>query len=91
MMYDELIKRLRECTAEMNEEKTLWHQAADAIEELEKRKYGKWLWNNHNGFSYCSCCDAVSPHEDQYGEYCDRPNYCPNCGAKMENLNEQTN
>lgn len=33
-MYDELIKRLRECTAEMNGEKTLWHQAADAIEEL---------------------------------------------------------
>ena len=35
-MYDELIKRLRECTAEMNGEKTLWHQAADAIEELQK-------------------------------------------------------
>ncbi len=33
-MYDELIKRLRECTAEQNGEKTLWHQAADAIEEL---------------------------------------------------------
>lgn len=35
MMYDELIKRLRECTAEQNGEKTLWHQAADAIEELQ--------------------------------------------------------
>lgn len=34
MMYDELIRRLRECTAEQNGEKTLWHQAADAIEEL---------------------------------------------------------
>ena len=33
-MYDELIKRLRECTAEQNGEKTLWYQAADAIEEL---------------------------------------------------------
>ena len=33
-MYDELIKRLRECTAEMNGEKTLWHQAADAIADL---------------------------------------------------------
>ena len=37
MMYDELIKRLRECTAEQNGEKTLWHQAADAIEELKKQ------------------------------------------------------
>ena len=36
-MYDKLIKRLRECTAEMNGEKTLWHQAADAIEELQKQ------------------------------------------------------
>ena len=36
MPYDELIKRLRECTAEMNGEKTLWHQAADVIEELQK-------------------------------------------------------
>lgn len=36
-MYEELIKRLRECTAEQNGEKTLWHQAADAIEELQKQ------------------------------------------------------
>ena len=34
-MYDGLIKRLRECTSEQNGEKTLWHQAADAIEALE--------------------------------------------------------
>ena len=34
-MYDTLIKRLRECTAELNGEKTLWHQAADAIEERQ--------------------------------------------------------
>ena len=40
-MYDELIKRLRECTAEQNGEKTLWHQAADAIEELSKPKWVK--------------------------------------------------
>lgn len=35
-MYDELIKRLRECTSEQNGEKTLWHQAADAIESTSK-------------------------------------------------------
>lgn len=40
MMYDELIKRLRDCTAEQNGEKTLWCQAADAIEELQKKYDG---------------------------------------------------
>lgn len=44
MMYDELIKRLRECTAEQNGEKTLWHQAADAIEELQKQRDE---WESH--------------------------------------------
>ena len=34
---DELVKRLRECTAEQNGEKTLWHQAADAIEAFETK------------------------------------------------------
>ena len=59
-MYDELIKRLRECTAEMNGEKTLWHQAADAIEELQKitthyeeESKGWWL----------AACDAKEERE----------------------------
>lgn len=40
MMYDELIKQLRECTAEQNGEKTLWCKAADAIEELSMKLHG---------------------------------------------------
>ena len=45
-MYDELIKWLRECTAEQNGEKTLWCKAADAIEELvRKEKFHAFLWN----------------------------------------------
>lgn len=47
-------------------------------------KPGKWEWNTNNGFYYCSNCQTVSPKEDQDGEYCDCPNYCPGCGAKME-------
>ena len=59
-MYDKLIKRLRECTAEMNGEKTLWHQAADAIEKLqqitthyEEESKGWWL----------AACDAKEERE----------------------------
>ena len=47
---DELIKRLRECTAEQNGEKSLWHQAADAIEELsrEAEEYKAAYRKEHN-------------------------------------------
>lgn len=45
---------------------------------------GKWEWNKNNGFYYCSKCGSISPREDQDGEYCDCPNFCPNCGAEME-------
>ena len=34
--YTELVNRLRDCIEEQNGEKTLWCQAADAIEELSK-------------------------------------------------------
>jgi hypothetical protein len=44
----------------------------------------KWEWNNNNGYYYCGNCKAISPREDQYGEYIDCPNFCPNCGAAME-------
>ena len=53
--------------------------AGDVVE----RKKGKWEWNINDGFYYCSECEAISPREDQYGEYCDCPNFCPNCGADM--------
>ena len=52
---------------------------ADVVE----RKRGKWEWNIDDGFYYCSECDAVSPREDQNGDYCDCPNFCPCCGADM--------
>lgn len=50
--YENLIERLRECTAEQNGEKTLWCQAADAIDDLvyickhlseELRNVTKWI------------------------------------------------
>ena len=44
----------------------------------------KWEWDYHNGYYYCSNCNAVSPREDQEGEYCDTPLYCHKCGAKMD-------
>lgn len=50
MMYDDLVKLLRETTKEQNGEKTLWWQAADAIEELIKDRdmYIKAMTDEHN-------------------------------------------
>lgn len=86
-MYDELIKRLRDCTAEQNGEKTLWCQAADAIEELTDIRVGKWeesivedsKYDPYGFFKrrwYCSACGKWQTHG--------ATKYCPNCGAKME-------
>lgn len=75
-MYDELIKRLRECTAEMNGEKTLWHQAADAIEELSKKRVGTWhrVKASQRSYSFvCNSCGSMYP----YLTRC-----CPNCGVE---------
>ena len=43
----------------------------------------KWEWNDNNGYYYCGKCEAVSPRENQNGEYIDCPNFCHNCGADM--------
>lgn len=39
--------------------------------EAEPVRHGRWIWKGH--YLVCSEC----------GEENDRKNYCPNCGAKM--------
>ena len=56
--------------------------------DAEPVRHGTWEWNTNNGFYYCSKCQTVSPREDQDGEYCDCPKYCPNCGARMDEVSE---
>ena len=59
--------------------------ALDRISAADVRPVvkAKWEWNDNNGYYYCGNCKAVSPREDQDGEYIDCPNFCPNCGADM--------
>lgn len=50
-----------------------------AIEALENQKTGHWISKpNIYGVVYCSECD--------YELHTNNTNYCPNCGAKMEEL-----
>lgn len=44
-------------------------------------RHGRWV--KHDGYTECSECEYwyYSAESEDAG---DRPNYCPNCGAKME-------
>lgn len=44
--------------------------------------HGRWKWIL--GKPYCECC-AIEPYRASNNEM---PNYCPNCGAKMDGGND---
>lgn len=61
-----------------------------AIEEVDAVEvvHGRWLklspWNNHTQSCLCLNCDSIS-YQKKSGVYIGKiPNYCPNCGAKMD-------
>ena len=44
--------------------------------------HGRWISKNHHGYEWvfvCSNCDYIDGYP-----FNDRSNYCPNCGAKMD-------
>ena len=61
--------------------------AADCIRYMDATdvapvRHGHWISKNHHGYEWvfvCSNCDYVNGYP-----FNDRPNYCPNCGAKMD-------
>lgn len=50
--------------------------ARKATEDVVPVVHAKWEWSYHNDESECSNCGHWSVAET---------NYCPNCGAKMDN------
>ena len=90
MMYEELISRLNRYTESCVANKLdadfaeAVQQATDAIEELTDRNVGKWT---DPADLICYKCTACGMYANQ-GYGLDEPifwDYCPNCGAKMEN------
>ena len=56
----------------------------DAVEVV----HGRWLklspWNNYIQSCLCLNCESIS-YQKKSGIYIGKiPNYCPNCGAKMD-------
>lgn len=67
-----------------NEEQRTFDQIVDAQPTVETAVHGEWKWDNRCGLYTCSQCGALSPRENQDGEYIDCPAYCHECGAKMD-------
>lgn len=55
-----------------------WLINAMPIIDAEPRKRGKWFYDE-DGWWHCSECLAIYPDG-----ITDEINYCPNCGAKMD-------
>lgn len=56
-----------------------------AIEALENQKTGHWITTRtfmHDGEFYCDKCKCESPNNKKW-------DYCPNCGARMEGINNE--
>lgn len=46
-----------------------------------ERKKGEWIWDNKTAFERCRCSECGYYRQLKYPE---PENYCPNCGAEME-------
>ena len=83
MTKKEIIEQLR--IAEHNfkaMEETVNQQAENFIKLLaEERKHGHWIGKPIAGYSMvrCSVCFAFANNIERW-------NYCPNCGAKMDEV-----
>ena len=95
MNKEEAIEILSEMRSEYNlfgdeEEATRYHVLSWAIKEMngESVKHGKWI-ENKGGFGwYCSECKKYDYYaycwSSENEKYELQDNYCPNCGAKMD-------
>ena len=77
-MYEALVKRLRELPPESFTFEIMgaMHEAADAIEELSKKRVGTWhrVKATQRSYSFvCNSCGFMYP----YLTRC-----CPNCGVE---------
>lgn len=73
---------------------TIAKQLADSLAEdgVTVQKHGQWMklspWDNHVQSCLCLNCDKIS-YRKKDGVYIGKiPNYCPNCGAKMDGADD---
>lgn len=87
MTREEAIEVLRKHTPGGADD-LIWKAVRVAIAALkEKSRKGLWMEWNYPGDEhiYCSACQERYYLDDLFLGGNSLPNYCPNCGAKMEN------
>ena len=53
---------------------------------IDPVKHGKWVYKGARGrFPICECSVCGNAENADWAILGDNVNYCPNCGAKMEN------
>lgn len=58
-------------------------------EEWTRVKHGHWVFSQDDAEGTCSCCQYPIYGKPYNGQYLITPyNYCPNCGAKMDEVEE---
>ena len=92
--YQKYINALRKCATEHENDRTftghiivsdLCRDTANLLEELEQEPK-KSYWIEHDTYYDCSLCGCVAPCTEMADNFLWKlSNYCPDCGAKMEN------
>lgn len=75
----ELFDDMPTIEAEIHSDTESWKTTVTDLTPVEYApvKHGRWIYIN--GWVECSCCHSEPPNECNL-----ETNYCPNCGAKMD-------
>lgn len=87
----DLIRRLSEIRSQYNcfneKERKVYHTLSEAIEVMQEQKTGKWKpWKAYYGKDHKSLSDELKCSVCGFKWGDEEYKYCPNCGAKMENV-----
>lgn len=85
---NERLTFLRERNGSYDQYTDGFDEAVDRVENFQTADvapvvYGRWVFGG-DGCVICSRCNEEESNDNHR-------NYCPNCGAKMNNINEENN
>lgn len=80
------VRELRKKVIELSNHHETVTEFADRCRECGKMKKGKWV-NNIHDIPICDQCGYMTPYDRAIDDY-EYGNYCPNCGAKMQEVEE---